>query len=1241
MTERLDVATLPLRGSRVIEASAGTGKTWTLAALVLRLVLGDGVERPLHPREILVMSFTKAATRELVERIRERLARAANAFQQPDSADAREDFVAGLLKARPGLRERLEAAQRLRRAADAMDEAAVHTIDAWCQRVMREHAFDSGSRLSEEMLADETDLRRQAVRDWWRTEVYPLEADTLARVLSVWKDVAAAEKSLAPLLKIGDVRVDAPGRTLSDELTHALAERAARVAELKQGWAQRVPDMLAWLGALWGAKKDKPINGQKLGPAKTTKWLQALEEWALDPESELPKVTKAARASLVPAGVAEALNQPLPIPPEFAAFEALLADLEALPSPRATLLRHAHAAVTERLATLKQRAASAGFADLQRRLADALDDGLRGDAARRLRAQLQARYPVALVDECQDSSPVQMLLFERVWGLGHDEPGRTLLLIGDPKQSIYRFRGADLQGFLRARRAAGPRVHSLDTNFRSTPELVDAVNAVFNGAEGRGGEGAFRFGKEGGVPLLPFERVVARGRADRIVVGSAQGVGPVPALTLALDRTVRGAVEARERLAVACAEQIVAWLSDEQARWLPAAADKRPPRRLRPSDIAVLVRSKTEADAVRLALAARQVRSVYLSDKDSVFAEPEAADLLRLLRAVAEPADGRAVRAALATPWVGLSLDELRALADDDTRFEAAVEQLLALRQVWRQQGVLALLRQALQSLVPPQRWQGVGAERTLTNTLHLAELLQTAAEALEGEAALLRWLARAIDEAADAGKGDMAPEDQLLRLESDGDLVPIVTVHKSKGLQYRLVCVPFSSLAPGSRHKPDFVVHPARISDDSPGDGRRELLFAPDAAARAAEQAEEARESLRLLYVALTRAEHALWLGVAAASVGNAKAHAWHRSALGWLVSGDEVLGDPAVFSRIEAWAQALPHTQLLPLWPGADEQTAAPGRAWADPQPLRPLRPPRPLAVQALSPWAVGSYSGFVRGLESPPARGWRDDEARNGQADDDAGSPVEPLQRAAPWHRFPRGAGPGQLLHTQLEWLADAGFALAHDPALAPQLRTRLQRQAPEVDADDVITWLAQVCATPVPVLGAPLAGLPRVWPELEFWLPTEQLDAARVDALCRAHVLPGQERPPLPPRRLRGLLMGFADLVFQGVDGRYGVLDHKSNALGDDDAAYTDDALAAAVLSHRYDVQGALYLVALHRLLRHRLGTRYVLAEQLHGAVFLFLRGVAAPGAGGWRLAPVPALIEGLDQLFAPPSPKGST
>ena len=851
---------------------------------------------------------------------------------------------------------------------------------------------------------------------------------------------------------------------------------------------------------------------------------------------------------------------------------------------------------------------------------------MRGEAAGRLRAQVLSRYPVALIDECQDSSPVQMALFERLWGFGHDDPARTLLLIGDPKQSIYRFRGADIHGFLRAREAAGTRVHGLGTNFRSTPELVATVNAVFEQAEAaRRPAGAFRFGADAhGRPRLPFERVDAKGRADSLLVAGA----PVTALTVALDRAVNGVAQARERLAEACAEQIVAWLDDPAARFIDPKDRETPERRLRPRDIAVLVRGKAEADAVRAALARRAVRSVYLSEKDSVFAEPEAADLLRLLRAVAEPSDGRAVRAALASGWVGLQLPELCALADDDTRFEQAVEQMLALRGVWRQQGVLAALRQALHTLVSPGRWAQPGGERALTNTLHLAELLQAAAEQQPGEAALLRWLA---DEIATATDGEGAPDEQLLRLESDADLVPIVTVHKSKGLEYRLVCVPFASLV--SRHRaPAFAVLPA--DEATAGDGRRAVVFAPDEATRAADEAEQAREALRLLYVALTRARHGLWLGVAAACVGNAKAHAWHRSPLGWLVSGEDVLDDTAVVAAIELWAGRLPHTRLVPLWTGADEGRPAPAKPWADPQPVRALRPPRTLPAQPAAGWAVGSYSGFVRGLaDAAPARGWRDDEAPGLTATDVLpGTPATPA-RAAPWHRFPRGTGPGQLLHEQLEWLAGERFALARESALAAALRTRLARRAPEVNADDVVDWLAKVCDTPVPALGAALSGLSRTWPELEFWLPTEGLDAARVDALCREHILPGHERPALPPRRLRGLLMGFADLVFEAPDGRFGVLDHKSNALGDDDAAYTPEALAEAVLHHRYDVQGALYLVALHRLLRQRLGGRYQPARQLHGATFLFLRGVAAAGAGAWHLAPPRALIEGLDAMFS--------
>ncbi|MFM7505084.1 MAG: UvrD-helicase domain-containing protein, partial [Rubrivivax sp.] len=683
MTERLDLLTLPLAGCHVIEASAGTGKTWTLAALVLRLVVGDGRERPLHPREILVMSFTQAATRELVERIRERLARAAAAFRAAGELPA-DPVLRALLQARPGAAEREAAARLLARAADAMDEAAVHTIDAWCQRVLREHAFDSGSRFDEELVADESELRRQALRDWWRSEVYPLQGDALAPVLAQWPDADALERALVPLLKMGDLRLADADTPLAQALAGWQAGRQAELQALKQGWAGRVQALLDWLRPMWAARKDKPIDGTKLGEARTTGWLQSVAEWAADPALEWPaKITETAQQRLSPQGVAEALKQPVPVPTGFAELAALLQHLQALRPLGAALSAHAHAQVSARLQALKQRARLAGFADVQRRLADALDPAQRGEAAARLRAQILGRFPVALIDECQDSSPVQMALFERLWGFGHDDPARTLLLIGDPKQSIYRFRGADIHGFLRARQAAGARVHGLATNFRSTPGLVAAVNAVFEHAEAlRHPEGAFRFGLDAqGRPRLPFGRVDAQGRADRIAAGGAA----VPALTIALDRGVRGVTEARERLAAACALQIVAWLGDASARFVDPIDHPEPGRRLRPRDIAVLVRGKTEADAVRAALAARAVRSVYLSEKDSFFAEPEAVELLRLLEAVAEPADGRAVRAALAGAWVGLPLAELRALADDDARFEQAVEQLLALRGVWRQ----------------------------------------------------------------------------------------------------------------------------------------------------------------------------------------------------------------------------------------------------------------------------------------------------------------------------------------------------------------------------------------------------------------------------------------------------------------------------------------------------------------------------------------------------------------------------
>ena len=243
------------------------------------------------------------------------------------------------------------------------------------------------------------------------------------------------------------------------------------------------------------------------------------------------------------------------------------------------------------------------------------------------------------------------------------------------------------------------------------------------------------------------------------------------------------------------------------------------------------------------------------------------------------------------------------------------------------------------------------------------------------------------------------------------------------------------------------------------------------------------------------------------------------------------------------------------------------------------------------------------------------------------------LSPAAQAAPWHQFVRGSAAGNFLHQQLEWLAAEGFALEPEGALADRLRRRCERAGHGERAAELVHWLSTVVHLPLPPVGASLRGLQRMLPEMEFWLPVHRLPAAEVDALCRTHLLAGRERPALPERELRGMLMGFADLVFE-QGGRYWVLDYKSNHLGDSGAAYTADTLDAALAAHRYDVQAALYLLALHRLLRARLGAAYTPQQHLGGALFWFLRGIDGPQAGLCHLTPPTALLDALDAMLDP-------
>ncbi|MBO0990809.1 exodeoxyribonuclease V subunit beta [Delftia sp. SD018] len=1251
----LDAQRFPLWGSRLIEASAGTGKTWTIAALYLRLVLGhgegslDGIsstafERPLMPPDILVMTFTRAATRELSDRIRKRLIEAVQCFRGEAEPAPHDAFLHALREAYPEGAARERAAWRLAMAAECMDDAAIHTIDAWCQRMLREHAFDSGNLFDETLEPDESQRQTEAAQDYWRQQCYPLSDELLDEALKIWPHVGALVDDMRALLREPPVPGAGEG-SLADCLQRAMEQRRSRLLALAAGWDDKAQRLQLWLdgqldghGALW----DK----RKLQPARYTGWLAALADWSRAPLDGPLALTEAARHRLSPEGLAEAFKGSagdVLMPLELDELQALLLQLEQLPPVSVAVRLHAAARVAQRLAHLKRQAGSFGFADMLQRL----DTALAGDNGAVLRERILAQYPVALIDEFQDTSPLQYRLFDQIYRTAANDPHSALLLIGDPKQSIYGFRGADIHSYLQARRATEGRHYVLGTNYRSTQALVGAVNHWFAQAEQRPGEGAFMF-RRGSHNPLPFEPVAAQGRRELLHTRD----GAMPALTVAWSAgrdedtgipLPLSADEVRRRFAAHCAEQIVQWLADPQAGFVQP--DGRLVR-LRPADIAVLVRTGREAAAVRRELQARAVASVYLSDQDSVFASDEAHDLLYWLRAVAAPLDAQAVRAGLATRLIGLSLDELAWLAAEEEAFDVRSEQLRELHSIWLRLGVLAMLRQTLYRLDLPVRWlqdPAMGGERRLTNYLHLAELLQTASAQLEGEQALIRWLATQIET---PGSGS---EEQVVRLESDADLVKLVTVHKSKGLEYPLVCLPFAgSFRPMERARTPFLTLSAQDeSQDDAAPARRLLLDFSDEELAQADR-ERLREDLRLFYVALTRPRHALWLGLAPLKRGNGKACVNEQGAAGYLLGGTEPRSAQGWRDGLQQLCGEDPHMAWRDLDAGPLQRTR-----WQPPAGATPLHDAPAYDARFDTRWGIGSFSALVRAMAAPslpvlPVAVQRP--AEDEQALEPPPSPeladiaglagLQPLQDGpaagpAVWHRFLRGPVVGNFVHDQLEWLGGEDFALPVDGqgALADRLVRRCERAGRGEQARDLLAWLTAVVHQPLAPLDVTLATLGPQLSEMEFWLPARQLPAERIDQLCRRFILPGQDRPALPQRSLHGMLMGFADLVFCH-EGRYWVLDYKSNHLGPDGAAYGQEALARAMLHHRYDVQAALYLLALHRLLRSRLGTAYEPQRQLGGALYYFLRGIDGPAGGMHAMAPELPLLDALDELLGP-------
>jgi len=1170
----LDLLSCPLQGISLIEASAGTGKTWHICGLYLRLLL----EKQCTVQQILVVTFTKAATAELRERIRARIVDALQCLRNgtDSAANAPDPFLAALLtrlRAGPGLGDRLME-ERLHAALQNFDEAAIFTIHGFCHRVLADAPFTAGVPMSVEAIADDAPLRMQVVHDYWRRHL--------------------AAQGLAP---------DLAGYLLADRRNSP----AAWGALLKRRCAKPLSRMI------WPAALDAPprVDGQGLRSAHAA----ARALWHADRAAILDCVMEAlprlSRTSYKPAAVASAAadwdrllgdedafsnlaredklallttpklkpNAKL-APPRYHEFfdrAAQLLDLrastmQALELQRLVLVRRLLEEGPVELRQTKQRLRVYAYDDLLQ----SVHERLTGAAAPWLAAALRERFPAALIDEFQDTDPLQFAIFRQIYA-GHPAP---LFLVGDPKQAIYSFRGADLHTYLRARHEAQCE-YSLGDNQRSTRDLVQGVNALFE-ANPR----AFL------LPGLDY-RAVGLGQKPRPILHDRTQ----PRSALQLWQLPVGADPApqRKRFAQSAAARACA---GEIARLLGAAQkgaitlDGQP---LSAGNIAVLVRSHKLASVMRSALAALGVGSVTQS-QESIHDSQDSAELERVLLAVFEPAREGLLRAALATEFMGLDAAAIEAVSADEGRMLEFMARFGNYRQTWLQRGVGVMLRQwMLDEQVGERLLQRADGQRRLTNLLHLAECLQQAAQEHPTPEAQLRWL--------QLQRGAAQSDDALqLRLESDRNLVQILTIHKSKGLEYPIVFCPF--LWDGHPGGSSGSLEGKEYHDDR---GLAVIDFGPeDPATKEKIKLERAAESLRQIYVTLTRAVHRCYIVVGNYTSKGATTEGG-KSLLNWLVGGQDM--SPAQWLEAGIKPQA-----VTAAWHAFAARNAP--QVGLDPLPLAAI-PPLPAVqsaadtLQALpapqripAGWRLGSYSSLTLGVRQEGSAADHDLRLTGTTALAAAGSgqlaPDDILN-------FARGAAAGTCLHKVFEradFTDPSTWGAAIDGALRAHPQGPRNAESAALQARMLQGMLANVLHTPLHsgIRLKDLAGSRRLV-ELEFSLVAPQLDAASLIAMMQSH---GYPAPALSFARLQGYLRGFIDLVFER-QGRYYILDWKSNHLGSTPADYGPAALDAAMRAHAYHLQYLLYALALHRYLQRRLAG-YDFERHFGGVFYLFVRGV---------------------------------
>lgn len=1143
----LEVFDVPMEGISLVEASAGTGKTYNITSLYLRAIL----EKHLMPPQILVLTFTEDATSELKTRLRSRLNETITAIER-DMANKNDTFLQQLLQ-----KKYPDALANLKSALSQFDEASVFTIHGFCHRLLNEYSLQFGVNPDFDVIPDETTLLQDCVDDFWRKLN---RADKSVKDQFILRFLI--EKDVTPdnLLEILKKVINRPYVKLIPE---------ADLAQLKS----RIPDFLNSFEEIKNASEEElkelqeilfheGLNKKKYGENKKITLWSDLNSCM---QEEFPKIYFIDLLKDLGTNLCESAKKGYHFEePGICRKIQEFCDIgEEFNELKPAFVIQSIAEITSDYERRKASANTYSYDDFLLKV----NNGLSDDSSGQLSAMLAEKYPAALVDEFQDTDPIQYNIFKQIY---HDRAGTALFMIGDPKQAIYGFRGADIYTYIEARKDVTPgQKYSLNFNYRSNDQMIESVNEIFTLSDSPFLLDELSFSKASFPP--DKEKIYLRKYSEPLS-------NPLHLIKLESDKSLnKGASE----------KQVSNVVVDEVTELLNGSYSIQ--ENLQPKDIAVLVRTSKQGEMIQNLLRKKGIKSI-LKSKSSVFESAEAKELFYVLQAIHKSHNEPGIRTALLTNLLGFTADEIHQLLYKEDDWTQILYHFTEARLLWEDENI----EKAFQYLnkefkIFQNLTKFINAERKITNVNHLLELLSKAeTEQHLHSLSLLKWLNAKISD------NNSKSENENLRLESDENLIQITTIHASKGLEYPVVLCPFLWVRPRNPDRNSVLqfFQDGKIHIDI-NTGVKNTLH------EQLHLVEEYRESIRLLYVALTRSANACFVFLPNFNSFNESALA---KATGCLTVDDlvyKVSDSPNIKVRQPVEPQEINVSQVVEYNAQSFNRKNL-------------MDFPKIISFTSLSESLHRESMASEEIIQ--------EDFGLNATEQDE--SSAESYNRFT----FVKGASAGTFLHRVFEDIDFERFENVGEIIVKNMELAGIEKKWEQ----SLTAWVIEALEHPLGTNSIKLSSLKStdVLKEMEFYFPADGTTKKELWQLIKGK----GSYENIDQKQLNGFMKGYIDLIYR-TNGKYYILDYKSNYLGDTAESYQPEALADAMLSSNYDLQYHIYTIALHRLLKQKVAD-YHYDTHFGGVQYVFLRGIDknTGGSGVYFNRPEKKLIEQLDELF---------